>query len=109
MILLEREMRCCVGRSVADCMECCAVELLTLTPPSIEPLPIVSPLGQISNLLRSLSDNLDKVTEYVRQVNAGEREGDDRVGRFLLENVASTAMTDSEGIEDEFNSHLSVR
>jgi hypothetical protein len=86
-----------------------AVELLTLTAPSTDPLPIVSPLGHLSNLLHTLSQNLEKVSEYVRQVSSGEMEGDERVGRFLLENVTKTTVAGSQGIEDEFNSHLSVR
>lgn len=72
---------------------------------------------------------LDQVLDYVRQVNEGERIGDDRIGRALLETVgvvpssstSTTAATvataavgkslqqDGEkklGFEEEFNAHL---
>ena len=56
---------------------------------------------------------LDSVLEYVRAVAAGELEGDERVGRALLETVGvvpasgtSKGLGDSKGFEEDFNAHL---
>ncbi|GAA6001832.1 uncharacterized protein JCM10292_005930 [Rhodotorula paludigena] len=60
------------------------------TPATVQPdYPVPSPLATLAELLRSVALMLDEVLEYVRAVAAGERQGDEKVGRALLETVGS--------------------
>lgn len=54
---------------------------------------------------------LDNVLGYVKSVNDGSKQGDARIGRYLLETLASVPMaTSSKGqFEEDFNNHLAVR
>lgn len=83
-------------------------------------------LASLSQLLARVATMLDLVLEYVAQVASGERDGDDKVGRALLETVGhvpraapveaattkedGAAPTEQQGerkdFEEEFNSHL---
>lgn len=98
-------------------------------------LAIQSPLATMHGLLTKVSVMLDAVLEYVRAVAAGEKQGDERVGRALLETVgavpssssssaagpaavtpanatnvsgtaAATGKTDAKSFEEDFNAHL---
>ncbi|GAA5922042.1 hypothetical protein JCM1841_003131 [Sporobolomyces salmonicolor] len=87
-------------------------------------LPVSSPLATLHQLLQKVSVMLDQVLEYVRAVAAGERAGDEKVGRALLETVgtvpagaaaekkrasATAAKAGEKGakdFEEEFNAHL---
>ncbi|GAA5920316.1 hypothetical protein JCM6882_006494, partial [Rhodosporidiobolus microsporus] len=92
-------------------------------------VPLPSPLTQLTTLLTHVSLMLDQVLEYVRAVAAGEREGDAKVGRALLETVGSVPSAAAagakgqgkkavggaaaeeagevvDGFEEEFNQHL---
>lgn len=83
-------------------------------------LPVANSLATLHNLLSKVSIMLDSVLEYVRAVAAGEKEGDERVGRALLETVGvvptasgassvggkSKVTQDKKGFEEDFNAHL---
>ncbi|GAA5875259.1 hypothetical protein JCM1840_001913 [Sporobolomyces johnsonii] len=100
---------------------------LSASAPAASPeadLPVSSPLATLHELLQKVSVMLDQVLEYVRAVAAGERAGDEKVGRALLETVgtvpagaaaekkkagATTAKAGDQGakdFEEEFNAHL---
>jgi hypothetical protein len=85
---------------------------------------IPTPLAQLSALLSTVRAMLDQVLAYVSAVAAGEREGDAKVGRALLETVGSVPAAKEkktgqagekevaagaegvDGFEEEFNQHL---
>ncbi|GAA5993161.1 hypothetical protein JCM10908_001318 [Rhodotorula pacifica] len=97
-----------------------------------EDLSVPTPLEQLYTLLRQVTSMLDQVLAYVREVVEGERDGDEKVGRALLETVgsvptlASSSTSEEEGaaegaekkeraenaaagvtdFEEEFNAHL---
>lgn len=58
-------------------------------------LAIRSPLATMHGLLTKVSVMLDAVLEYVRAVAAGEKQGDERVGRALLETVGAVPSSSS--------------
>jgi len=85
-----------------------------------------SALASLAQLLARVESMLDLVLDYVRAVAAGERDGDDKVGRALLETVGHVPRAapvdpaqaqleggdkadkagDRKDFEEEFNSHL---
>ncbi|BGP37585.1 hypothetical protein JCM10450v2_001500 [Rhodotorula kratochvilovae] len=87
-----------------------------------------SPLSSLAALLARVADMLDLVLAYVRAVESGEQQGDEKVGRALLETVGNVpsasakAQTGAEedkdsgavaakdgekkDFEEEFNAHL---
>lgn len=52
---------------------------------------------------------MDGILSYVGEVKRGERKGDEKIGRELLENVGVVpgAVGGEGGFEEEFNNHLS--
>lgn len=100
-------------RSGIDLLTSNLTSLSTLPAPSSSDLSIDTPLATLYHLLSKVSIMLDSVLEYVRAVAAGELEGDERVGRALLETVGvvpasgtSKGLGDSKGFEEDFNAHL---
>lgn len=79
-------------------------------------LQVETPLATLYGLLSKVSVMLDSVLEYVRAVAAGELEGNERVGRALMETVgvvpAGSAASgkgqagETKGFEEDFNAHL---
>jgi translation initiation factor 3 subunit F len=75
----------------------------------LQPIAPTTPLAQLSQLLASLSASLDTTIAYVDKVVKGEVEGNEKVGRELLETVGNVVPSTAggEGWEEEFNKHLS--
>jgi translation initiation factor 3 subunit F len=86
---------------------------------------IESPLATLYGLLTKVNIMLEQVLDYVKAVNKGERVGDERVGRALLETVGvvpvvassssssspssasgDTTKGDVKSFEEDFNAHL---
>lgn len=66
----------------------------------------------MENTLKSVIDMIDRVLVYVKQVVSGEVEGNEKIGKYLLDTLSETS--DTVGIEKGqldvlFNSHLQVR
>ena len=105
---------------------CHAVEVLTRhAQPSIRTTPdkdsqslpqqastaqFVAPLVSLQGMLTEVSKMLDTILNYVKQVNEGAIQGDAKIGRYLLETLASVPMATSSKaqFEEDFNSHLAV-
>ena len=71
---------------------------------------LVAPLVSLQGMLTDVSSMLDNVLNYVKSVNSGSQQGDSRIGRYLLETLASvpTATSSKGQFEEDFNSHLAV-
>lgn len=68
----------------------------------------VAPLVSLQGMLTEVSKMLDTILNYVKQVNEGAIQGDAKIGRYLLETLASVPMATSSKaqFEEDFNSHL---
>lgn len=60
-----------------------------------------TPLEALYALLRQVTSMLDQVLDYVKQVAQGQREGDDKVARALLETVGSVPQVTPAPVEKE--------
>jgi translation initiation factor 3 subunit F len=60
-----------------------------------------TPLEALYALLRQVTAMLDQVLDYVKQVASGQREGDDKVARALLETVGSVPQVTPAPVEKE--------
>ncbi|KWU41569.1 Mov34-domain-containing protein, partial [Rhodotorula sp. JG-1b] len=65
-------------------------------------LEVPTPLEALYSLLRQVTSMLDQVLDYVKQVASGQRQGDDKVARALLETVGSVPQV----APAPFNAHL---
>lgn len=87
-----------------------------------EPLKTDLPMHHLHHLLTKLKEMLDQVYEYVDKVNKGEIQGNNQVGRLLLDTMGSlplglirsqtgsaTKGSDAHSrFEDDFQSHIAV-
>lgn len=70
-----------------------ALDILTTHP---TPSPSQPPLPSFASSLNELSTLIDQCLRYVQQVNAGEKQGDAEVGRYLLEGLGRWAGSEGE-------------
>jgi translation initiation factor 3 subunit F len=86
------------------------VDLLTQTaqsPNSTTAQPITS-IANLDATLNTVSQMLDRVLGYVRQVLAGEIEGDKALGRYLMDTLGVAAIGEKGGEDKAFNASLQV-
>ncbi|KAJ6628956.1 JAB1/Mov34/MPN/PAD-1 ubiquitin protease-domain-containing protein [Mycena sp. CBHHK59/15] len=84
------------------------LDLLTqtaLSPNSTTPQPVAS-LANLDTALTTVSQMLDRVLAYVRQVLAGEVEGDKALGRYLMDTLGVGAIGEKGGEDKAFNTSL---
>jgi translation initiation factor 3 subunit F len=87
------------------------VDLLTqtaLSPNSTTAQPVTS-IANLDTTLTTVSQMLDSVLAYVRQVLAGEVEGDKALGRYLMDTLGVGPVGEKGGEDKAFNSSLQVR
>ena len=77
---------------------------------SSSPSPGLPPLPTLSASLTQLSELIDTMLSYVQSVNAGEKEGDVQVGRYLLDGVGrwSGSGDDENGVKARLQDTLTV-
>lgn len=82
---------------------------------SLGDVSVPSPLSAYRQLLAQVSLMLDQVLEYVNAVASGSRQGDERVGRALLDTIGVVAAPKQQiktqdksvkPVEEEFHAHL---
>ncbi|KAJ7791674.1 JAB1/Mov34/MPN/PAD-1 ubiquitin protease-domain-containing protein [Mycena olivaceomarginata] len=84
------------------------LDLLTQTaqsPNSTTAQPITS-IANLDATLNTVSQMLDRVLGYVRQVLAGEIEGDKALGRYLMDTLGVAAIGEKGGEDKAFNASL---
>lgn len=93
----------------ADDAERPALNIITNASSPQTPTPQTNPLLHFSHLLNTLSQNLDSVIAHIKD-NRNDRgsPANERVARFLLENVSKAPTSSKEAIADDFNSQLGV-
>ena len=52
-------------------------------------VPLISDLDHVSEATVNLQEMIAKALKYVTEVTSGEREGDERIGRYLRDTVAA--------------------
>ncbi|KAL1924581.1 uncharacterized protein VTP21DRAFT_4235 [Calcarisporiella thermophila] len=67
---------------------------------------LLSDMDSLEQAVLQLQEMLERVSEYVSRVISNEVQGNDTVGRFLMDAVASVPRVDAEAFEKMFNSHL---
>ncbi|KAJ6539652.1 hypothetical protein B0H19DRAFT_368355 [Mycena capillaripes] len=88
-----------------------SVDLLTqtaLSPNSTTAQPVTS-IANLDATLTNVSQMLDRVLAYVRQVLAGEVQGDKALGRYLMDTLGVAAVGEKAGEDKAFNASLQVR
>jgi translation initiation factor 3 subunit F len=65
-------------------------------------------LDSVERALRTLSQSLGTVSEHVRKVLDGTEKGDPKVGKFLMDTLASIPKFEANQFERAFNSQLQV-
>ena len=103
-------------RSGIDLLTSSLTSLSAQVPSPASDLTVHTPLATLYALLANVSVMLDQVLSYVREVASGQREGDERVGRALLETVGVVPTSqapagkglsaEAQGFEEDFNAHL---
>ncbi|KAK7061996.1 eukaryotic translation initiation factor 3 subunit F [Favolaschia claudopus] len=84
------------------------LDLLTqtaLSPNSTTPQPVTS-IENLESALTTVSQMLDRVLAYVRQVLAGEVPGDKALGRYLMDTLGVAAIGEKGGEDKAFNASL---
>jgi len=84
------------------------VDLLTqtaLSPNSTTAQPVTS-IANLDTALTTVAQMLDRVLAYVRQVLAGEVEGDKALGRYLMDTLGVAAIGEKGGEDKAFNASL---
>ncbi|KAJ6515543.1 JAB1/Mov34/MPN/PAD-1 ubiquitin protease-domain-containing protein [Mycena sanguinolenta] len=87
------------------------LDLLTqtaLSPNSTTAQPVTS-IANLDAALNTVSQMIDRVLAYVRQVLAGEVEGDKALGRYLMDTLGVAAIGEKGGEDKAFNASLQVR
>lgn len=87
------------------------MDLLTqtaLSPNSTTAQPVTS-IANLDATLTAVSQMLDRVLAYVRQVLAGEVKGDKALGRYLMDTLGVAAVGEKSGEDKAFNASLQVR
>ena len=87
----------------------CIVELLLSA--SKAPKQTTAPtrdLVAMENSLKSVLEMIDRMLVYVRQVISGEVEGNEKIGKYLLDTLSETSDSSGGQLDTLFNSHLQV-
>jgi len=64
-------------------------------------------LDVLEKSIRDISNMIDRVLTYVRGVLSGEKEGNERIGRYLMDTLCETTESLDKGrLETLFNAHL---
>lgn len=72
---------------------------------------LVAPLVSLQGMLQEVAGMVENVLAYVKQVNQGQVQGDPKIGRYLLETLASVPLASASktSFDEDFNNHLAVR
>lgn len=68
--------------------------------------PIVSDIEGLTQSLETVSDLLERVSAYVSEVLDEERDGNQALGQYLMNNLSLAPKVSGTAIENDFNNHI---
>ncbi|ORX77709.1 hypothetical protein BCR32DRAFT_282931, partial [Anaeromyces robustus] len=71
-----------------------------------ETLKILSDMDNLEKSILQIQSMLDRVSKYVKEVVNGEREGNNVIGRYLLDTMSFIPNINATDFEKMFNKHL---
>ena len=72
-------------------------------------IKILSDIDNLEKSILQIQSMLERVSHYVKQVVSGQKEGNNVIGRYLLDTMSFIPNINAADFEKMFNKHLQVK